>query len=210
MPRVQFVKFGLLALAVMLAASLFLWPEREIVTRVDLRPQPAGQDLSNLDDQQVRTISTTTSLLAPRFTGRDARDRTWEITASQAQQQGTLDNEKVQLTDVAARFTDEMGADFLLRAQQGTFRRQMGELKLVGGVSVTAHNYTLHTPQMTGNVIEGRATGGPRVEIFGKRGRMVADHFEIRDNGSYIRFWGDVHLTTVLPWRQGPQMDSEG
>ncbi len=195
MRKARLLKFLLLALAAILTMWLFLTTE-DSFKPIDLAPPKEIIEDNISHDIRVKDISTTTVLIEPRFTGRDINSRQWDIRAKKAEQIGTLQNEKLNLFDVLAYLTDVKENTITVTAKKGIFDKNKDFIHLSENVILKNQGLILKTPNLTGNLIKGSATGGTPVIINADLNNVLlhltSDIFEITKSGERILFKGNV------------------
>lgn len=131
------------------------------VQHAGLPTQVSGTTLTSLT-----TVSASTLLESPRYTGQDPQNRRWEVTAKSASQRGSAASSTLILNTVAATLEvpakSGTSSTITLNAEQGSFLKNENQLTLTGNVKVTGYGMTLEAPSITTD-LESRqlsATGG--------------------------------------------------
>lgn len=145
----------------------------------------------------ANSVTASTVLVQPRYTGRDAQGRLWEITASQARQLGSLQGNLVELDHVSATWIDPSRTlPFTFAAQKGEFQQASNTLVLKNDVVVTGQGYTLTAPQLTTSIASRTATGNQGVTFVGPAGRynaaITADNFAVDQKTGRVTLTGRV------------------
>lgn len=134
-----------------------------------LAPQtPTAQSMvSGTSITSLTTVSATTLLENPRYTGQDAQNRRWEVTALNAAQQGTTASTTLVLQQVNANLEipdkdTKQSKTITLKADQGTYQQAENQLHLAGNVQVEGQGLTLTAPNISTNLQSRHliATGG--------------------------------------------------
>ena len=181
-------KFLLPAGALLLLASLALWPEFDRASdkaRLSMRGFGA-----TVDGARVRNA---------RYNGLDQRGRPFTVTAVTASQR---DPEQVDLSLPVADMTLENGSWLHLRANQGVFMRKAEQLDLSGDVVLYRDDgTTLTTASATVEIKSGAASSAEPTHVEGPFGTLDAAGFITLDKGAAIQFWGParVELNGVSP-----------
>lgn len=98
--------------------------------------QPPKNATLKISASTVASATATSVLEEPRYTGRDAAGRTWEVTAAYATQSATVSGSELLLTTVSATLVDAPGNQALtLSAPTGRFNSASQTLNLTGGVT---------------------------------------------------------------------------
>lgn len=96
----------------------------------------AQKPLTDISASVVASVTATSVLEEPRYTGRDNAGRMWEVTAAYATQSTTVSGSTMLLTTVTASLTDPTANQSLaLSAPQGHFNTASETLTLTGGVT---------------------------------------------------------------------------
>jgi lipopolysaccharide export system protein LptC len=110
-------------------------------------------------------VSTSTLLVAPRFTGRDMQGQTWDIEADTASRSGNLEDDLITLERVTALLHTPAGDPLTFEAHTGEFSNNKSLLNLAGAVIVRGYDTELKAPALKTNLLTRNMTAGPQVEI---------------------------------------------
>lgn len=180
-PLVGFIKAALVGLSVILLATLMLWPQ--FVERRNGLP---------LDFAEVDVSTPTSTMNRARFFS--GGDPALNVTADRVVQDADAP-ELVHLENLAGDTTLADGTWLHLSAIAGTYDRVGETLELVGDVALFSDNGNeLHSSVASFAFRTGRVAGGGPVTGHGPYGRIVADSFEISEDGKVLRFSGSVSL----------------
>lgn len=136
-------------------------PVQPQIVSDNLKSSVSGTTLTSLT-----TVSASTLLEYPRYTGQDPEKRRWEITARSAAQEGTAASPTLILQDVSAtlEIPSKAGAaqPITLVAEKGTYQQTESTLHLTGNVKVEGFSMSLEAPQISTNINTRHlvATGG--------------------------------------------------
>ncbi len=145
----------------------------------------SGTGIVNLEGHEVITM------LNPRFTGRDTEGQAFVITADQAQREPG-DVERVALLNPT--LSDELGG--LVSAPRGIYDQAAQTLELNESVVLANENgYIFQTSQAIVHMQDGRVEGLEPLRGSGPTGDIVADTYEITDDGARIILRGHVQMT---------------
>lgn len=167
----------ILALAIVALGLVLYFNVKEsrlfsIAAQVAPPPQPTSvqAQVSGTTLTSLTTISATTLLESPRYTGQDEQNRRWEVTAESASQQGTAASTTLILKNVAADLevpAKSGPVSITLKAEQGSFEQSANLLHLNGNVQVEGYGMSLEAPTMTTDLSTRHltATGGVHAVI---------------------------------------------
>ena len=173
-------KFLLPAGALLLLASLALWPEFDRASEKRLSMRGFG---ATVDGARVRNA---------RYNGLDQRGRPFTVTAVTAIQR---DPEQVVLDTPIADMTLENGTWLNLRAEKGVFMRKAEQLDLSGNVVLYRDDgMTLTTASATVEIKAGAASSAEPTHVEGPFGTLDAAGFITLDKGAAIQFWGPARV----------------
>lgn len=154
--------------AASLAAYLLLKQNNGANLRLELN------DFENMSEAEITAqavaISTSTVLIEPRFTGRDADGRTWEVIAKTASRSGEVGNDYVNIQDVTATLTVNDDGPLTLTAQEGTYAKAEDKLALQGEVVATGLGLTVKSPHVEAGLSERRVIAQGPVTVSGDIG----------------------------------------
>lgn len=175
---VGLMRWALPAAAVVLLLLLFVWPSATTSPR-DLPQANSGfREMTNL-----------------KYTGLNAKNEPFSVTATRAVQQGSLED-MVQLSDVAGRLERTGGGWVNIASQTGSYDQKANRVQLTGAVHLTDDtgydvttelaNIDLNTPA--------QASGDKPVNGKGPKGAVKANGFRITDEGKTVIFTGRARL----------------
>jgi len=179
---ITLAKFVLPALALVLLASIALWPEFD---RAKEQAISAFRRVSNeIEGAQ---------LIDARYHGVDDKGRPYTLTAATAQQAGP---ERFNLTTPKGDITLEDGTWLMLQARQGVFIQHANQLDLSHDVTLYRDDgTTLVTGSASIDLKNGAAAGAEPVHAEGPFGTLDAQGgFTLVDKGATIQFAGPAHL----------------
>jgi lipopolysaccharide export system protein LptC len=179
---ITLAKFVLPALALVLLASIALWPEFD---RAKEQALQAFRRVSNeIEGAQ---------LIDARYHGVDEKGRPYTLTAATAQQAGP---ERFNLTTPKGDITLEDGTWLMLQSKQGVFIQHTNQLDLSHDVTLYRDDgTTLVTDSASIDLKNGAAAGAEPVHAEGPFGTLDAQGgFTLVDKGSTIQFAGPAHL----------------
>jgi lipopolysaccharide export system protein LptC len=175
-------KFLLPAAAVLLLASIALWPEFNRVT-----------DKARLTMQGLRATVDGARVTNAHYNGVDERGRPFTVTAATATQR---DADRIDLTVPIADITLENGTWINVKSRLGVFMRKAEQLDLSEDVVLYRDDgTTMTTSNATVDMREGAASGAAATHVEGPFGTLDADAgFTTVEKGAAIQFWGPAHV----------------
>ncbi len=177
---ITFVKLLLPAGALLLLASLVLWPEIE---RVSDTSRKAYQQMGGVGDA---------TLTDARYRSVDEQGRPYTVTAATAQQAGP---QRVNLTTLKADITMADGTWLMLQSKDGVFLRDTNQLDLSHDVTLYRDDgTTMRTASASVDLKNGAAAGSEPTHAEGPFGTLDAQGFTLTDKGTSIQFTGPAHL----------------
>lgn len=197
----------LVALAAALTVFMFtgMQDDRYFHIAAPVQQQPIKTQLSPQIDAVVaggitsvtQTLSASTLLVEPRYTGVDDQGREWEITADKADQSGTTSETIMLLTNLKGHLKDPTKkADITLHADDGDFATVTQVLNLRGNVMVSDSTLTLTAPNVSAMLTTREVSGSGGVLLQGSRGSMQgtikAAWFYVPANGTQVKLGGGV------------------
>ncbi len=133
-------------------------------------------------------------LVGPEFTGVDRYDRPYMLTAKEARQ-ARDDPELVTLSQPQGDITLQDQSWITLSAETGSFYKDMEILDLAGSVNLFHDDgYEFRTLSAQFDMQTGVASGDERIEGQGPFGRVEAEGFRIKGNGTVVQFVGKSRL----------------
>lgn len=195
----------LVALAVALTVFMFsgMQDERYFHIAAPVQ-QPVKTELSPQIDAMVaqgvsatQTLSASTVLVAPRYTGVDDQGREWEITADKADQSGTTSETIMLLTNLHGHLKDPTkNADISMHADNGDYATVTQLLNLNGNVMVSDSTLVLTAPQVSAQLATREVSGSGGVVLNGQRGAMSgtikAAWFHLPAGATKVKLGGGV------------------
>jgi lipopolysaccharide export system protein LptC len=174
-------KLALPAGAVLLLASIALWPEFHRATdtvRVAMRGLSASFDGARLTNAHYKGV--------------DEHGRPYTVTAATATQR---DLDRIDLTVPIADMTLENGTWFNVKSKQGVYMRKDEQLDMSDDVVLYRDDgTTMTTASMSVAVKSGAASGSEQTHVEGPFGTLDATGFTTVDKGTAIQFWGPVRV----------------
>jgi LPS export ABC transporter protein LptC len=173
-------KWSLLVVALLLMASLIIWPL--------VAADKSGLRISFVDNTSAKQSPTSPVMNNPEYSGSGKNGQQYKITGKTATQKTpTL----ILIDTVEATMTKQDGSWRILTAERAEYRQDKKLMDLYGKVTlVDAQGTSFVTEQATIETETSRIYGTHRITGEGAMGNIVASGFEITDNGSHIRFTG--------------------
>jgi lipopolysaccharide export system protein LptC len=172
-------KLALPIAAVLLLASVALWPEFHRAAdgaRIVMHTLGAA-----VDGGRVKNA---------HYHGLDERGRPFTVTAATARQRS---EEQVDLTVPNADITLENGTWINVRSKLGVYMRKAEQLDLSEDVVLYRDDgTTMRTESATVEMKAGAASGSAATHVEGPFGKLDATGFTTVDKGAAIQFWGPV------------------
>lgn len=154
------------------------------------KPKKFSLSVSNV----TATESGAQQIINARFTGTDAENRPYSVTADTASQVKNAPD-MVDLAFPKADITLQSGAWLALSAETGTFNRKLQVLNLQGAVSLFHDmGYELRTSAAAIFMEQGTASGNKPVSGQGPIGTVQSAGFRILDGGKRVIFTGKSRL----------------
>jgi lipopolysaccharide export system protein LptC len=170
-------KFLLPAVALLLLASIALWPEFN-----------QAADKARIVLHGLRATVDGARLTNAHYNGVDQRGRPYTVTASSATQR---DAERVDLIVPNADITLENGTWINVKSKQGVYMRKAGQLDLSDDVVLYRDDgTTMNTSSATVEMKSGGASSAAATHVEGPFGTLDAIGFTTVDKGAAIQFWG--------------------
>jgi lipopolysaccharide export system protein LptC len=173
---------GLLpAVALLLLASLALWPEfgrMSDAARVAYRRMSGEVDGATVTNARYRSV--------------DDQGRPYTVTATTAQQDGP---DRINLTTLKADITLTDGTWLMLQSKDGVFLQHTNQLDLSHDVVLYRDDgTTVTTSSASIDMKNGAAAGAEPTHAEGPFGTLDAQGFTLTDKGTAIQFAGPAHL----------------
>ncbi len=189
----RLIKFALPLVALLLLGVMFMWPQ--------LSDQQEGR--FGLSFTSVSAVSTDLRMTSPRFTGADAHNRAYVVTAASATQ-NLLDHAQVALEAMEAEIALNAESWLSVRATTGEIHTQRQQLRLSGAVDAYSDlGYEFHATEARIDLDAGTMESSAPVQAQGGLGRLRANTMRTEDRGQRIWFTGDVQVT-IYPQKGGP------
>lgn len=136
----------------------------------------------------------TVKMVRPRFTGVDAANRPFVLTADDAMQQAT-DSNVVELQLPKGDVTLTNGSWIALTGETGQYYKDLQILDLAGQVNMFHDaGYEFRTATARFEMQTGGAQGNDHIEGQGPFGTIVAQGFRLVDKGAVVHFLGKSRL----------------
>jgi lipopolysaccharide export system protein LptC len=179
------MRIALPVVAAVLALLIVIWPQLHESTKRFQLMESTGMSLKDGGDQQA---------VNARFTGTDARNRPYTLTADSAvQSQATPD--AVTLAFPKADITTKTGAWIALSAENGLYHRRDKVLDLSGEVTLYHDSgFEMRTSSARIDFTDSGAVGDKPVQGHGPTGTVNAKGFRVIDGGKVIWFTGQSKL----------------
>jgi len=178
---VTWAKLVLPLVALLLLATLALWPELRRETdsaRLAMRGRGVSVDGG--------------SVMEAAYNGVDARNRPYSLTATIARQ---INPDRIDLSDVKADLGGAAPGWLMIEANKGVYNQHRGQLDLAGDVKLYRDDgTTLLTDSAAIELKSGAAAGAEKVHVEGPFGQLDAQGFAFTDRGGVIQFTGPGHL----------------
>ena len=196
----------ILACVVALGGVLWLAMRPSQLFRIEAPGVTHTTDLKKLQNavstSAITSVSTTTLLEKPRYTGQDALGRNWLIEAGTAGQEGTTTSGTYILQQVKATFQDpSQTTPFTLSAATGRYTQTSSTLLLSGAVSATGIGFNLTAPNVQADLTTRKlqASGGSKVtgNTGGYNVTITAPTLQADQTTSRILLTGGVHATFI-------------
>lgn len=138
--------------------------------------------------------SNTLKMVKPRFTGIDAEEHPFTVTANAASQVAA-GSSLIALDDPVADVTLKDGTWIALRSTEGTYDQKSGELELRGEVNLFHdQGYEFQTSSAFLNLQDGKAYGRQAVRGQGPFGQLKSEGFQVTEHGKIVFFTGRANL----------------
>jgi len=178
---ITLTKWLLPAIALMLLASIAVWPEIERATdtaRIAIRRMGSEIEGARLTDA--------------RYHGVDEQGRPYTLTADMAEQAGT---DRINLTIPKGDITLGNGTWLMVQAKNGVFLQHSNQLDLSRDVTMYRDDgTTLTTASASIDLKNGAAASSDPTHAEGPFGTLDAQGFSVTDKGAIVQFTGPAHL----------------
>jgi lipopolysaccharide export system protein LptC len=146
--------------------------------------------IANVNIEEAATVK----MVKPRFTGIDAANRPYVLTADDAVQQAT-DSNVVELTLPKGDITLSNGSWVALTGETGHYYKDLQILDLSGQVNLFHDaGYEFRTATARFEMSKSAAEGNERVDGQGPFGSIVAEGFRIVERGAVVHFLGKSRM----------------
>lgn len=179
---VQLAKLALPTLALLLLASIVLWPELD-------RPEDNKRYAFR---RSTQPIAQSLRVVSPRYQGVDDLNRPYTVTAEEAQQVGSENILDLRTPRADILTTD--GSWVYVQSETGRYDRPADHLDLAGAVTIFHDNgTTLKTDAAGVELAKGSAAGDLPVAAQGPFGTLNAEGFRLTERGAVVLFTGRSH-----------------
>ncbi len=177
---VMLAKRALPLMAVLLLATVMLWPQ--IIRQFDFG-HSAKAALRDIREGRLVNL---------RYHGVDDRGQPYTVTAAEAQQIGP---ERIDLVSPKADVLGQSGTWTLVTSENGVYLQHVNQLDLSGHVVIYRDNgVTLKTQTAAVDLKAGAAAGSDRTHAEGPFGTLDAQGFAFVDKGAVVQFDGKSRL----------------
>ncbi len=181
--RVTLTKLMLPVFAVVLLASLVLWPQIAAQINNARISYRRGGLSGEFQAGKLRDV---------RYRGMDARGRPYTITSDAAVQDGP---ERLNLVNPKGDIQNENGSWTLVESKDGVYIQHAGLLDLSGDVVVYRDDgITVRTQSAAMDLKAGAAAGNQATHVEGPFGTLDAQGFALVDKGAVVQFQGKSRL----------------
>jgi lipopolysaccharide export system protein LptC len=178
---INFTKWLLPAIALLLLTTIALWPEISRMT-----------DSARIAYQRMSSEIGGATVTDARYRGIDEQGRPYTLTAATAQQVGP---ERINLTTPKADITLADGTWLMVHAKRGVFLQHTNQLDLSQDVTLYRDDgTTVTTASASVDIKNGAAAGAEPTHAEGPFGILDAQGFTVTDKGTAIQFAGPAHL----------------
>jgi len=178
---IHLAKWSLPACAMLLLATIALWPEIERMS-----------DSARIAYQRASSEIGSAHLTDARYRGVDEHGRPYTVTAATAQQVGP---DRINLTTPKADITMADGTWLMVQSKRGVFLQHANQLDLSQDVTLYRDDgTTLTTNSASIDFRNGAAAGAESTHAEGPFGTLDAQGFTVTDKGAAIQFPGPAHL----------------
>lgn len=178
---ITLTKWLLPATALLLLASIALWPE---IDRV--------RDTARIAYRRATSQIGAATLTDAHYRGVDAQGRPYTLTAATAQQEGP---DRINLTTLEGDITLADGTWLMLKAKRGIYLQHTSQLDLSRDVTLYRDDgTTLVTASASVDLKQGAAASATPTHAEGPFGTLDAQGFTVTDKGAAIQFTGPAHL----------------
>jgi lipopolysaccharide export system protein LptC len=160
---------------------------------------------SNNNNSRSNTSSVNTDMMDimqntaenPRFYGVDSHNQPYSIQAQSAVQ---LVDKKLELNQVFANYTLKDNKLISIVGDKAKLDSEGSIVNIDGNIVIMYEDlYALNAQKAELNYKDGLASGNSKVELISKFGKVESNNFEVKENYSDIRFFGNRVKTTLYP-----------
>ena len=179
---ITFVKLLLPAVALLLLASLALWPEIQRLT-----------ENARVSYQRISRDAGGATLTNARYRSVDEQGRPYTVTAVTARQ---VDENRINLTTLKGDITLTDGTWLMVQSDHGVYLQHSDQLDLSGNVVLYRDDgTTVTTASASVDLKNGAAAGAEPTHAEGPFGTLDAQGgFAVTDKGAAMQFTGPAHL----------------
>jgi lipopolysaccharide export system protein LptC len=178
---ITLTKWLLPAFALLLLASIALWPQLDRAT-----------DAARIAFQRVSGEVSGARLTDARYNGVDENGRPYTVTAATAQQDGP---NRINLTMPKADITLENSTWLMLQSRQGVYLQESSQLDLSDAVTLYRDDgTTVVTDTVSIDLTNGAAASADPTHAEGPFGILDSQGFTLTDKGAAIQFTGPAHV----------------
>ncbi len=175
-------KWLLPLLAVMLLASIAVWPE---LARLRDNARVGFRRAFNVEADSAR-------LKEPRYHGVDQRGRPYTITADWALQSGP---QRIEMAEPKGDLVPENGGWLMVQSHEGVYIQHAGQLDLSKDVQLYRDDgTTMRTQSAAIDIKSGTAASNDQTHAEGPFGVLDAQGFTLVDKGAVVQFHGPARL----------------
>ena len=179
------MKIGLLVIATLLVALIFLWPRFEDEQTALLTLTEESERVDEGEGSRAGGL---------QFRGIDKKNQKFSVTALSAVQE-KRDGEEINLESPAAEIVLDDRTRVAVQAENGYYNRKSEKLRLVGAVTLNhGKDFQLTTEEALVDLKAGTAESDRPVEARSSEGRLTAEGLRIVDHGQKIFFTGRSRL----------------
>lgn len=188
------VKIALPLIAAAMVGAIFAWPNLFGKTAGRIALNFSG--LPALEDNELRMTN-------PRFTGVDAQNRAYTVTAAMATQ-SLEDHKQIALDTLEAEIVLGDGSWLSVRASSGEIHTGRQQLRLSGVVDAYSdRGYEFHGASARFDLAAGAMQSDEPIRAQGALGQLRANSMRAEDRGQLVSFSGEVRVI-LYPRRGGP------
>jgi len=190
------IKIALPLIAAALVAAIFVWPNLFGKTAGRIALNFSGLPaLPALEDSELRMTN-------PRFTGVDAQNRAYTVTAAMATQ-SLGDHQQIALDALEADIVLGDGSWLSVRASSGEIHTGRQQLRLSGVVDAYSdRGYEFHGASASFDLAAGAMQSDEPIRAQGALGQLRANSMRAEDRGQFVSFSGEVRVI-LYPRRGG-------